>query len=300
MRLLVLCSEDSRKNPYTVLFVEGLRRNGNLIYGPNNPGYQEEKKIEEVVRESGPFDAVLAMEPKFLSWIRPFELLPIKIPKVLLMSDYFPSKGRERVVYKRLSWDFYQLVLIQTVPELELFKKNFPDMRYEYFPMSVDTEYFRDLNLDRKIDVAAMWNEVEWAYPTRPHIKELLLNMKKVKVHTKKVFGQFYVEVLNKSKLFVNGNPKFQNIQSRYTETAACGCPLVTDSKVLDLKAQGWVDQKNIILYEGIWEIEEKVRFYLRNKKERNRIAESASLLVQNRHSNKVRFSELEKIISKL
>jgi hypothetical protein len=281
-------------------FAESLLDSGHFLYGPDYPDYSTDLSVNDVIEKFGRFDGVLAMEQKFIGWLPP--LNAVKLPKILLATDYFKLGNRESMLNRRLKWDEYNLILFQTMPEVDLFREHYKDnIKHVYFPMSVDLGLFLDLCWPRPIDVGAMWNAREDFYPIRPQIKEILLSIPKVTVYTTIERDCFsYVAQLNKCKLFVNGNSIFGNIQSRFTEVPATGGLLITNSCQPDLDAQGWADGRNIVLYKGLSDMAERVSYYLTHGAERSEIIANAKALVAQAHSNEVRVKQLVELFKSI
>jgi len=300
MRLLVLSSANPKRAIYMIRFSESLCGAGHFLYGTLCPEFDANLSIESVIEKFGPFDGILTMEQKFLSWMPSLD--KIKLPKILLATDYFRAGNRETIFKRRLRLDNYNIVLFQTMPEINLFNYHFKGcVKYDYLPMSVDTDLFDDFGFDRPVDVEGMWNAREDFYPLRNQLKSALLEMKAVTTRFEIERDCFaYVNRLNRAKIFVNGNSIYGNIQSRFTEVPAAGCLLITDPCTDDLKAQGWKDGENIVLFKSISEMTEKVKYYLSHDSERLKIIANARSLVLQSHSNKVRVKQLEDIFKSI
>lgn len=290
MRLLILYHQTA---PRHVMYLRRLAINmatsNHWLYGPQSSDYVMHRPIEDVIRVRRPIDGILAMEPKFLKWMPP--LRDLKIPKAIILSDYYPCKRAWQETNQRLDMDRYDLIFAQTLFEIEALKKNGRPEKVVYLPMSVDTTYFQNRGLNRDVDIMASWGMNRHAYPERQAVMDLLLSMDR-RSFLGQIFWDEYVEMLNRAKIFVNSGPIYRNIQSRFTEVLACGCMLMTDN-VTDLGEQGFFDGTNLVLYDDTADLERKIIHYLSDEPERIRIAKAGYDHVRKFHSNEVRIKEI-------
>jgi spore maturation protein CgeB len=85
----------------------------------------------------------------------------------------------------------------------------------------------------------------------------------------------------------------------RYTEILACGGFLLAD-KPNDFDLLGFKNNKHLVLYKGMKDLKEKVKYYMdpKNNAERQKIANQGMKFVRENHSCKVRAQEFKKIIN--
>lgn len=294
MRMLILYHQTA---PRHVLYLRRLAANmeacGHALYGPQCEDFDAARPIENVIEAHGPVDAILVMEPKFGRWIPPLNHL--KIPKAIILSDYYPRKRAWEQTHWRLDADGYDLILAQTIYELRALRKNGRKERAAYLPMSVDTEMFQDRGETRDLDVMASWGMNQKAYPLRRRVRDLLLAMP-VSSFLGQTFFDDYVAMLNRARIFVNSGTIYRNIQSRFTEVTACGCMLLTDA-VDDLPAQGFRNDYHLVVYHGLNDLKTQVDYYLRHDAEREQIARNGRDWVVAEHSNEVRIREIVKLM---
>jgi hypothetical protein len=276
MRLLVLYPLQPRRA--SVLYLRrlawSLERHGHVVYGVGRENYIEGASIEEVIERLGPFDAILSMEAKYVyRWLGE-QLKSLKMKKAILLSDCYPYKGQLGLNSSHLDRSGYDLLFYQTVAEGYFLKDEMKRAeKMVYLPMSVDTTYFRrPAGLERDIDISAVWNwNAPRVYPSRKIVLDHLTKMP-FKVFTDPVFYDDYVDLLYRTKIFVSCGTIYKNSQSRFAEVPACECLLMTDV-TLDMEPQGWKDGDNLVVYNTLDELEKKVIFFLRNDRERERIA---------------------------
>lgn len=276
MRLLLLYPNHSSK--HTVLYIRNLATSmedsGHIGYGEGRNEYSQGETIPQVVARLQP-DAIIGFEPKFIrKWLsnKGMGTHKVKLPKAVLLSDCYPYKNQVAMTEQHLDTIGYNIIFYQTVAEGG-FISHRPE-RKVYLPMSVRPSYFQPSHhiQIRDIDVSALWSiEATRVYPTRVQIQEALRKLP-ISMATDHVFFQEYVDTLYRTKICVCCGPIYKNIQSRYTEAAACGCLVMTDP-VADLTVQGWKDGVNIVVYNSIGDLKEKVMYYITHSEEREMIA---------------------------
>ncbi|MBW2044789.1 MAG: glycosyltransferase family 1 protein [Deltaproteobacteria bacterium] len=297
MRLLILYHQTA---PRHVMYLRRLAANmeaeGHVLYGPQCKDFEAERPIEEVIKACVPVDGILVMEPKFARWLLPLKSL--KIPKALILSDYYPRKQGWQQTHLRLDLDRYDLVFAQTLYEFRAFRENGRKERVIYLPMSVDTTYFTDQKLARDIDVMACWGMNPAVYPHRRAVRDKLAQLN-CKISLRQVFYGEYVTALNRAKIFVNSGTVFRNIQSRFTEVMACGCLLISNN-VDDAHIQGFRPGHHFVTYKSLRELVRQINYYLKWGAERERIARNGQEHVIAKHSNRIRIKEITQIMERI
>lgn len=277
MKLLMLYPNHSSK--HTVLYIRNLATSmeacGHIGYGEGRKEYIQGEPIPQAVTRLNP-DAIISLEPKFIRrWLgsKDMGMHTIKLPKkAVLLSDCYPYKNQVAMTEQHLDTVGYDIIFYQTVAEGG-FIAHRPEKKV-YLPMSVRPSYFQPSQpvMVRDIDVSALWNvDATRVYPTRGEIQGALRNLP-ISLATDHVFFQDYVDTLYRTKICVCCSPIYKNIQSRYTEAAACGCLVMTDP-VSDLGVQGWKDGTNMVVYNSVADLKEKVVYYINHQEEREAIA---------------------------
>ena len=192
------------------------------------------------------------------------------IPKVHIMGDY---RGHTVSTYnnffKRYKFDLALSNadrIVNTLRETKLVSN------VEFLPWSIDTHVYKKIDIPKEIDVMAVFAARPDLYPLRSDIKQMLLQMP-IKSRTKKTIYWDYINCINKSKMFVNKNSRWNDTEMRYFEVLACGTLFITD-KPYNTDTYGFEDGKHLVFYNGTLEdLKEKINYYLEHEEERESIA---------------------------
>jgi spore maturation protein CgeB len=152
------------------------------------------------------------------------------------------------------------------------------------------------MGLQKIYDVMSVFTFREGLYPNRRYLQQVIENFPYH--YTKPVVHDKYIKKINESKIFVTSNNIYSSLNMKYTEILSCGCLLLADLPE-DLNDIGLKDGEHLIIYNGIKDLKSKIKYYLRNDKEREEIARNGMNLVREKHSNKVRIKEMIEIIKK-
>jgi hypothetical protein len=309
VRLLVIAPNQSRKWNWghQHLRDEFGRHCEVVYYGAGYPD-RGEKDISKVLDKLGPFDAILSWDQTYCGYYDSIKDLPIV--KVVFLVDYVPSVGKADKVDEFVRKHEFDLAFLRSSYCLELFckrqkqgrlpKKTHPVLLH----FGVDTSIYTDQQLTRDFDVAAIFSMVSWAYPRRAALSHMVKWLG-VNVITggqdsrSRIVHEKYVEVINRSKIFVSSNGTYKAVLMKYFEAMACGALLVTD-KPTDSELLGFVDGENIVFYRNIKEAEVKMKYYLANPKELERVAKNGYSLVHKYHGNDKRVKTVMELIGGL
>ena len=103
---------------------------------------------------------------------------------------------------------------------------------------------------------------------------------------------------INQSKIFVTGNNLYNSLNMKFTEVMSCGTLLLAN-KPEDLDDVGFKNGEHLVIYNSLKDLKNKIKYYLKNEKEREGIAQNGMKLVREKHSNEVRIQEITEIIKK-
>ena len=156
---------------------------------------------------------------------------------------------------------------------------------------------YKDLNLEKEIDIMATFNVVNYLYPYRSELQSFINNLP-YKSFTKSVFHDEYIKKINQSKIFITSNNVYNSLNMKYTEVLACGT-LLFANRPEDLDDIELKDEEHLIIYKDFKDLKEKIDYYLKNDKEREEIAKNGMKLVREKHSNDIRIQEMTNIIKK-
>ena len=218
------------------------------------------------------------------------------IIKININVDYETNIEKQDIYFKEHRYD---LIFSVVQSSLDIMKKHNVCKRLYLLPFSVDINIYKKLNLPKEYDVCAVFTVRAGLYPNRGNIHDIL-NKMDIKVITEKVIHEKLIDVINKSKIIVTSNNRFEHLSMRYTETLACGGFLLAD-RPKDLDRLGFVDGKHLVIYDGLDDFKDKVIYYLKpeNEKEREEIAKNGMDYVRANHSCEIRVKEMTDIIKK-
>ena len=209
------------------------------------------------------------------------------IPKVHYLGDYgFAGAGIINCegYDEYLKFFKYDMVISYNpfVCELLREKKLAPMVRH--LPFGVDTYLFYDRGLPKDIDVMANYSRRRSRYPHRKDVNHLIGHMG-IRYFTSKVPTRTYIDMMNRSKMLVSSSSLANIMTPKCTETMACGTLLLTD-KCIDMESLGYVDGEHLVIYDGMDDLEEKIRYYPKHEDERNEIAKKGMRFVREIYSN--------------
>jgi len=219
------------------------------------------------------------------------------IPKVHICVDHRDLKNdiaRHAMLFADHKYD---LIIVRTMSEWNSLRMNpnVPEKR-AFLPWSVDTNIYYDMRKKRDIDVLNLGNMHPTAYPLREELREKLVSFKNIKLHTIRARHHNFVETINRSRMFVSANGFNGNMNQKYLESLACGTFFLTENP-FDLNIYGLVPEENLDVFKNVEEVEEKVRYYIKNWRERREIAKRGMHLVRENHNNVVRVKEFTRIL---
>jgi len=228
-------------------------------------------------------------------------ILDIDAVKVHIMGDFYYGMS-ERPFHKSLkAFKQYDILLAVSNSALLLAKEQFPDKECIFWPWSVDTNFFRNYDRDRPIDVFFAASVQEQLYgPDRKLIQQILMEMQLEGFNTwtgrKAYFGD-YVDMMNASKVSVGNNSKFGFMTKKALEVMACGALLLTD-KCEEFDMVGIEDGEHVVVYNDLDDLRDKIYYYLKNDSERELIAFNGYDLVINEFSTRDAVHKMMEIIS--
>jgi spore maturation protein CgeB len=297
MRVLLLgTNQESRYNSGHQLFKNEVARQTNArFYGPGHKFWDPSRAhINQILRvlEFQP-DVVLTYMGKYCKWV--VGLDEIKLPKAHIVVDYFPWNFKDEDSFITASKpDVVFPVVLHELRELE---RRHPDLRVKHLPFSVDANFFRCTGRERKYDLMAVMSAISWCYPTRGSIiteaKSLNLpGIYRASWPANRLMPDDYVKSLCNSKIVLNGVDSYRSLNWKFMEAPACGALLMTEAAE-DMKALRFVDGENCVVFKGIPDMVEKIRFYLKDAESRCRIAAAGMDLINRFHTTEIRVREM-------
>ena len=119
-----------------------------------------------------------------------------------------------------------------------------------------------------------------------------MIKSMKIPIIEKRVIHKRLINCINKCKITITSNNIYKSLSMRYTETLACGGFLLAD-RPTDLDLVGLKNGKHLVIYDDINDLKDKIRFYLDNDKERQKIEQQGMEFVRKNHSCKKRVSQM-------
>lgn len=164
-------------------------------------------------------------------------------------------------------------------------KDNPPGM--DFIPCGIDATQFTDLRLERDIEVSFIGNlytdkRVIWLKEVRKYIDVS---------HFQDVDYDKYVKILNRSRITINEHYNIFGANMRFYEAIACKSLMITD-EVMGIP-EDFKEGEHYITYQDVPDLVNKVKYYLKNEKERRKITEAAYLIGMRNHKYSDRLNEI-------
>lgn len=270
------------------------RQHDVLYYGDRFPNFNPDLNVPQIINQ------VCEKEPDLIitygwRYSKDFKKLgKVKIPKVHITVDYGRPVGIPRQ-NEFFSQNKYDLVFAITQNAMRLLKQNKVCKKIRLLPFSVDTNVYKKKKIPKVRQVLASFTARSDIYPNRNKIRAAVKSLK-IPMVTKKIIHGRLINAINKSKVIVTSNNIFRSLSMRYTETLACGGFLLAD-KPEDLKLQGFVDGKHLVIYKDIPDFKDKLLYYLSHDEERSKIEKQGMDFVRKNHSCEIRVKQMTNII---
>jgi spore maturation protein CgeB len=300
MKILLLSpNQEGRYNWGHQLFRNEIGRQHEVIYyGRGYRDFEPNLSVEQIIKKR-----YKNSQPDILMTYGRRYTLPFKgigevknIIKINVAMDYMrpDAMKNQNEMFKEHKYD---LLFGTTMIAVNSLKENNACERVYFLPFSVNINIYKNLNLRKTHDVLVAFTTRKDVYPNRSKLRDILKKMK-VNIMAGRPIRYKLVEAINKCKIVVTSNNKWNSMSMRYTETLASGGFLLTD-KPGDLDILGYVDKRHLVVYKDFGDFRDKIKYYLKNDKERNKIAKQGMNFVRTNHSCKRRVEELTKILNK-
>jgi spore maturation protein CgeB len=163
-------------------------------------------------------------------------------------------------------------------------------------PFSIDIDIYKKLNVIKEFDVFSVFTTGLKTYPNRNAVLKLVSSLKEFKTFTKKVQHEVYINNINKSRVCITSNNKFKSLSIKYTEILACGSFMLAD-RPEDFDELGYVDGTHLVIYNDLNDLKDKINYYVKNYKSREKIARQGMEFVREFHNNSVRVQQFTEIV---
>jgi hypothetical protein len=258
------------------------------------------------------YDAMMLGDAKYLDDYQ--GIGEVRLPKIFFLGDYYGYHPHGNDYYLKRNNIFMErakidIVVTKSPTEHRTFLYSqegnpaFWGVDSIIMSYSVDTNIYKNLAIKKIFDVAAIFNHYAgWCYPQRVAIKEMVMNMDGIKWicgdRKKGPIHHDYIRAINMSKIFIGNGNVFGNTSWKTTEALACGTFLLT-TKATDDEMLGFKDGVHLVHYKTVDELREKIRYYLANSEEREKIARQGMDFVRENHSNEIRIKHLTEYLEK-
>lgn len=174
------------------------------------------------------------------------------------------------------------------------------NMPIEFYPFSIDPNFYKPLNLPKLYDVSLLGNPSQSYYPFRHAYLEMFKATSEFKFHHSGVAAYYredFVRHINESKICLTCTGSNFWPMPKYFEITACGALLLAN-KPVDADFLHFVDGENFVDVNPS-NVLEKIRYYLGNEGERLRIANNARQTILKYHTNEIRGKEVVEMLKK-
>jgi hypothetical protein len=244
-------------------------------------GYPAEISIQAIIERYGPADIFLYVEP---SGLLPKGLEASPIATVAIIGDTHRDL-RIRQTFAR----FFDLVFLYHRNYLRCFDEHIPGS-VQWLPYACDTEVFRDLGLDRDLDVAFVGH----LFGVNSERSRILceLQSRGLKINEQRYVSQNEIpQIYSRAKIVLNV-PLADDLNYRFFEALSCGALLLT-RRVNNGQEELFRENEHYVAYDTKEELLDKVSYYLAHPAERQRIALSGYNEVQAKHTLEIRLKTI-------
>jgi len=287
-----------------------------VYYGKGFTGFNPKLAVPQIIKDLSKrkkkhkghkshksFDIILTYDMKYSESFKGLGVIT-DIPKVHIQVDYKtksdmsfirkPGFSSYRNLDKCFRREKFDLIFAFVTPIVESIKTNLKMKRVYFLPFCVDINVYKNLGLEKDIDVMAVFS-FSTSFPNRRGVQRLVEKLE-IKSSTNRVTRHKYVETINRSKIFVHSNSIYRYLNMKYSEVLACGTLFLTD-KPKDFEEEGFVDGKHLVLYDNLEDLEDKIKYYLEHDEEREQIARQGMEFVRENHSCAVRVKQFTEIV---
>ncbi|ROL77423.1 glycosyltransferase [Pseudomonas vranovensis] len=130
----------------------------------------------------------------------------------------------------------------------------------EFVPKGYDQQLLADQGRERDIELAFVGSTNSVAYSGRKALLDELAQVENLLV-TRTKSGEEYCDTLNRIRFFVSADVGMGEYMIKNFEAMACGCVLLAfDQGEAENRALGLKDMHNVVLYDSIAQLQEKLK----------------------------------------
>ncbi|MDP8230529.1 MAG: glycosyltransferase [Candidatus Gorgyraea atricola] len=219
------------------------------------------------------------------------------IPERLKPRVYFASdthlKNPFKKIKKHILREAYELVFCPMLKEVEILKKVSP-VEIIWMNFACDPEVHKRLDIERNYDIGFVGND--GGVPRKFYLQELRERYPKSFID-RADYSQMS-QIYSSSKIGFNFAIRGESLTMRSYEIMACKAMLLMQ-RLRDNSAEkaGFIDGKHLVFFDKPEDLFKLIEHYLKNKKEREEIAENGYRLTLERHTYTHRINEMLDII---
>ncbi|WP_095162089.1 glycosyltransferase [Pseudomonas sp. Irchel 3F5] len=171
--------------------------------------------------------------------------------------NYIPCKytGKFSTHYRQLPWA--RVISSGYMVSERLRQEGFDA---EFVPKGYDQQLLVDQGRERDIELAFVGSTNSVAYSGRKALLDELAQVENLLV-TRTKSGEEYCDTLNRIRFFVSADVGMGEYMIKNFEAMACGCVLLAfDQGEAENRALGLKDMHNVVLYDSIAQLQEKLK----------------------------------------
>ncbi|UVM56422.1 glycosyltransferase [Pseudomonas sp. B21-012] len=185
-----------------------------------------------------------------------------KVPNLVILEhdayqNYIPCKytGKFSAHYRQLPWA--RVISSGYMVSERLRQEGFDA---EFVPKGYDQQLLADQGRERDIELAFVGSTNSVAYSGRKALLDELAQVENLLV-TRTKSGEEYCDTLNRIRFFVSADVGMGEYMIKNFEAMACGCVLLAfDQGEAENRALGLKDMHNVVLYDSIAQLQEKLK----------------------------------------
>lgn len=209
------------------------------------------------------------------------------IPNLVILEhdayqNYIPCKytGKFSAHYRRLPWA--RVISSGFVVTERLREEGFDAV---FVPKGYDQTQLQDQGRERDIELAFVGSTNSVAYSGRKALLDELGQVEPLVV-TRTKSGEEYRDTLNRIRFFVSADVGMGEFMIKNFEAMACGCVLLAyDQGMAESQALGLQDMHNVVFYQSIAQLQEKLAILRNDPALAQRIARNGRELAVNQFS---------------
>lgn len=220
----------------------------------------------------------------------------IKIPKAMILEDC--CDGLPHLQVKKAVDNKFDVLFCRYKREFFKYQKEYADKfaDVKWLPHSVNTDMFKDYNLEKKYDVTMTGYHFPPIYYYRDMIFDVIEDKEyftelKHKGYNKRnggIYGDDYAKFLNQSKISITCGMIYNRPVMKFFEIPATRT-LLMSNYFPELNELGFKDGENMIAIRDIEKVDKQIRDVLNDDDMRKEITDNGYDFIRKNHSGEVR-----------